>query len=71
MMQFSELITKLGSAVKASSLGTDSHLNPILTGLASIDAATAGTISYVEGDKFVKLASSLLLFFTSPTGNSE
>jgi UDP-3-O-[3-hydroxymyristoyl] glucosamine N-acyltransferase len=54
-MQFSELIIKLGSAVQASSLGTDNNLNPILTGLAPIDVATSGTISYIEGDKFAKL----------------
>jgi UDP-3-O-[3-hydroxymyristoyl] glucosamine N-acyltransferase len=54
-MQFSELIVKLGSAVKASSLDTHSHLDPILTGLAPLEAATPGTISYVEGDKFAKL----------------
>ena len=54
-MQFSELIIKLGSAVQASSLGTDNNLNPILTGLAPIDVATLGTISYIEGDKFAKL----------------
>ncbi len=58
MIQFSELILKLGSAVAASSLGTDSHINPILTGLAPIDAATAETISYIEGDKFAKFVSS-------------
>jgi UDP-3-O-[3-hydroxymyristoyl] glucosamine N-acyltransferase len=58
MMQFSELITKLGSAVTVSSLGTDSHLNPILTGLAPIESAAAGTISYIEGDKFAKFVSS-------------
>jgi UDP-3-O-[3-hydroxymyristoyl] glucosamine N-acyltransferase len=56
-MQFSELIIKLGSAVKASSLDTDHHLNPILTGLAPIDAAASGTISYIEGDKFAKFVS--------------
>ncbi len=53
-MQFSELIIKLGSAVTASSLDTDEARNPILTGLAPIDAATPGTISYIEGDKFAK-----------------
>lgn len=58
MMQFSELIIKLGSAVAASSLDTHSHLNPILTGLAPIEAATPGTISYIEGDKFAKFVSS-------------
>jgi UDP-3-O-[3-hydroxymyristoyl] glucosamine N-acyltransferase len=58
MLQFSELITKLGSAVTASNLGTDRQLNPILTGLAPIETATAGTISYIEGDKFAKFVSS-------------
>ena len=58
MIQFSELIIKLGSAVQASSLDTHSHLNPTLTGLAPIDSATPGTISYIEGDKFTKLVSS-------------
>jgi UDP-3-O-[3-hydroxymyristoyl] glucosamine N-acyltransferase len=54
MMHFSELITKLGSAVAASSADRDHQLDPILTGLAPIEAATAGTISYIEGDKFAK-----------------
>jgi UDP-3-O-[3-hydroxymyristoyl] glucosamine N-acyltransferase len=66
MMQFSELITKLGSAVAASSADRDHQLDPILTGLAPIEAATVGTISYIEGDKFVKFvgttaASALIL----------
>ena len=65
-MQFSELITKLGSAVAASSADRDHQIDPILTGLAPIDAATAGTISYIEGDKFAKFvgttaASALIL----------
>jgi UDP-3-O-[3-hydroxymyristoyl] glucosamine N-acyltransferase len=58
MMQFSELIIKLGSAVTASSFDLDRQLDPILTGLAPIDAATAGTISYIEGDKFAKFVGS-------------
>jgi UDP-3-O-[3-hydroxymyristoyl] glucosamine N-acyltransferase len=58
MMQFSELIAKLGSAVTASSLATDKQLDPILTGLAPIESATSGTISYIEGDKFAKFVSS-------------
>ncbi|PSB49980.1 UDP-3-O-(3-hydroxymyristoyl)glucosamine N-acyltransferase [Chamaesiphon polymorphus] len=57
-MQFSELIIKLGSAVTASSFDRDRQLDPILTGLAPIDTATAGTISYIEGDKFAKFVSS-------------
>jgi UDP-3-O-[3-hydroxymyristoyl] glucosamine N-acyltransferase len=58
MIQFSELIIKLGSAVKASSWDKTRDLDPILTGLAPIEAATAGTISYIEGDKFTKFVSS-------------
>ncbi len=54
-IRFSELIVRLGSAVTSSSLASG-DLDPILTGLAPIDAATAGTISYVEGDKFAKFA---------------
>ncbi|AFY94105.1 UDP-3-O-(3-hydroxymyristoyl)glucosamine N-acyltransferase [Chamaesiphon minutus] len=57
-MQFSELIIKLGSAVTASSFDRDRQLDPILTGLAPIEAATAGTISYIEGDKFAKFVGS-------------
>jgi UDP-3-O-[3-hydroxymyristoyl] glucosamine N-acyltransferase len=57
MMQFSELIAKLGSAVTASSLDPDRQLDPILTGLAPIESATSGTISYIEGDKFAKFVS--------------
>ena len=58
MVQFSELTIQLGSAIAASSLGTASHLNPILTGLAPIETATSGTISYIEGDKFAKFVGS-------------
>jgi UDP-3-O-[3-hydroxymyristoyl] glucosamine N-acyltransferase len=57
MIQFSELIPKLGSAVTVSSLETNNQLNPILTGLAPIDAASPGTVSYIEGDKFAKFVS--------------
>jgi UDP-3-O-[3-hydroxymyristoyl] glucosamine N-acyltransferase len=66
MMQFSELIIKLGSDVTASSADRDRQIDPILTGLAPIDAAATGTISYIEGDKFAKFvdttaASALIL----------
>jgi UDP-3-O-[3-hydroxymyristoyl] glucosamine N-acyltransferase len=55
-IRFSELIVQLGSAVTASSLEASGDLDPILTGLAPIDVATAGTMSYIEGDKFAKFA---------------
>jgi UDP-3-O-[3-hydroxymyristoyl] glucosamine N-acyltransferase len=57
-IEFSELRMKLGAAVTASSLDENPALNPILTGLAPIDAAIAGTISYIEGDKFAKFVAS-------------
>lgn len=53
-MQFSELVTSLGSAVAASSFDFDRELNPKLTGLAPIEEATTGTISYIEGEKFAQ-----------------
>ena len=65
-IQFSELIIQLGSAVTASSQELHGDLDPILTGLAPIEATNPGTISYIEGDKFAKfvnttVASALVL----------
>ena len=57
-IEFSELITKLGAAVKASSFTKNPDLNPSLTGLLPIDTATPSTISYIEGTKFAKLVTS-------------
>jgi UDP-3-O-[3-hydroxymyristoyl] glucosamine N-acyltransferase len=45
-MKFSELVEKLGS-------NTNSPDDPEITGVAAIDEATPGTISYIEGAKFV------------------
>lgn len=50
-MKFSELIQQLGIADHHSLLVNPS-CDPILTGLASIDAAEPGTLSYIEGSKF-------------------
>ena len=51
-MQFQEIITKLGKAAKNNSLDRGGELNPEIAGVAAINEATAGTLSYVEGDKF-------------------
>ncbi|MCC0175603.1 UDP-3-O-(3-hydroxymyristoyl)glucosamine N-acyltransferase [Waterburya agarophytonicola K14] len=51
-MQFQEIITKLGKAAKNNSLNRDRNLNPEITGVAAIDEAISGTLSYVEGGKF-------------------
>jgi UDP-3-O-[3-hydroxymyristoyl] glucosamine N-acyltransferase len=48
-MEFRTLIDRLGSAVAASS---ETSQNPQLVGVTPIDEAIAGTISYIEGDKF-------------------
>jgi UDP-3-O-[3-hydroxymyristoyl] glucosamine N-acyltransferase len=48
MMEFNQLVDQLGTAVAAS----NSANNPQLTGLSPIDEAIAGTISYIEGEKF-------------------
>lgn len=51
-MKFSEIAEKLGSGLKASSLGEHSHLDPDLNSLAAIDEARAGEMSYIEGARF-------------------
>ncbi|MGB3295958.1 MAG: UDP-3-O-(3-hydroxymyristoyl)glucosamine N-acyltransferase [Phormidesmis sp.] len=55
-MKFSQIVTALGEAVTASSLeGGDlaqKTSDPDLEGLAPVHAATASTLSYVEGPKF-------------------
>ena len=51
-MQFKEIITQLGKIAKNNSLTQNPNLNPEIGGVAAIDRATAGTISYVEGGKF-------------------
>lgn len=57
-MKFSEIIEKLGSSVIAHSLTTHSENDPEITGVAAIDEATSGSISYAESNKFAVLAAS-------------
>jgi len=49
-MQFSDLVQKL--APQASSLSEAPTCNPEILGMAAIDEASAGTLSYIEGPKF-------------------
>ena len=51
-MKFSEIIQKLGEAAVSNSLITNKELDPEITGVAAIDEANSGTISYVEAAKF-------------------
>lgn len=51
-MKFSEIVSQLGDIVIDHSLTTNQNLDPDITGLAAIDEATTGTLTYVEGSKF-------------------
>jgi len=57
-MQFQEIITKLGKVAKNNSFKSNQGLNPDILGVAAIDEATPGTLSYVEGGKFAALVNS-------------
>ncbi|WP_017656058.1 UDP-3-O-(3-hydroxymyristoyl)glucosamine N-acyltransferase [Fortiea contorta] len=50
-MKFSEILSQFGDTVTAHSL-TDQNHDPEITGVAAIEEATIGTLSYVEGGKF-------------------
>ncbi|YAF97281.1 MAG: UDP-3-O-(3-hydroxymyristoyl)glucosamine N-acyltransferase [Nodularia sp. CChRGM 3473] len=65
-MKFSEIVSRLGDAVTDHSLITNQDQDPEITGLAAIDEATTGNLSYVEGAKFASFvgttnASALIL----------
>ncbi|KGF71685.1 UDP-3-O-(3-hydroxymyristoyl) glucosamine N-acyltransferase [Neosynechococcus sphagnicola sy1] len=49
-MKFSELVQRL--AVESHSLLCSSAIDPDLLGVAAIEEATPGTLSYIEGEKF-------------------
>jgi UDP-3-O-[3-hydroxymyristoyl] glucosamine N-acyltransferase len=51
-MKFSEIIQKLGDGAASHSLIAHSDRDPEITGVAAVDEATSGTLSYIEGDKF-------------------
>ncbi|MUL37044.1 UDP-3-O-(3-hydroxymyristoyl)glucosamine N-acyltransferase [Gloeocapsopsis dulcis] len=51
-MKFSEVVQKLGEAAANNSLNLYKDCDPNLTGLAPIEEAAAGTLSYIEGAKF-------------------
>ena len=52
-MKFSEIIDKLGkAATESNSLSVKPSLNPEITGVAPVDGAASGTLSYIEGAKF-------------------
>ena len=51
-MKFSKLASKLGSETITCSLEKINHLDPDIQGVAAIDEAKPGTLSYIEGAKF-------------------
>ncbi|MEO0373428.1 MAG: UDP-3-O-(3-hydroxymyristoyl)glucosamine N-acyltransferase [Cyanobacteria bacterium P01_A01_bin.17] len=53
-MKFSELIQQLGVATIDTSLATHPVLDPVLVGIAAIDQAAPGALSFMEGDRFAK-----------------
>ncbi|MGH2414017.1 MAG: LpxD N-terminal domain-containing protein, partial [Microcystaceae cyanobacterium] len=63
-MKFSEISDKLGNTA-IHSLTTTPDCNPEITGVAPIDEAASGTLSYIEGEKFAgvvaKTAASALI----------
>ncbi|GAB4534889.1 MAG: UDP-3-O-(3-hydroxymyristoyl)glucosamine N-acyltransferase [Pleurocapsa sp.] len=65
-MKFQELIAELGQIATNNSLQVNGELNPKITGVAAIDRATKGNLSYIEGGKFASMiaqtnASALIL----------
>lgn len=57
-MKFQEIITKLGKAAKNNSFSYNQGLNPQITGVAAVDEAIAGTLSYIEGGRFAAIIES-------------
>ncbi|MBN3905967.1 MAG: UDP-3-O-(3-hydroxymyristoyl)glucosamine N-acyltransferase [Nostoc sp. NMS1] len=51
-MKFSEILRQFGDATTNHSLASNPDHDPEITGVAAIDEATIGTLSYVEGAKF-------------------
>ena len=48
-MKFQDIITQLGKVAKTNSLSQNQNLNPEIKGVAAIDEADSGALSYVEG----------------------
>lgn len=53
-MKFSTLVSKLDSETIACSLEKTNSVDPDINGVAAVDEAGAGTLSYIEGAKFAR-----------------
>jgi UDP-3-O-[3-hydroxymyristoyl] glucosamine N-acyltransferase len=51
-MDFRELVQQLGVSLAQTSLVGDTALNPALTGVAAIEQAQAGMVSFIEGSAY-------------------
>ncbi|BAT56371.1 UDP-3-O-[3-hydroxymyristoyl] glucosamine N-acyltransferase [Nostoc sp. NIES-3756] len=56
-MKFSEIINQLNANIADHSLTQNPNQDPEITGIAAIDEATSGTLSYVESAKFASFIS--------------
>ncbi|WP_341529127.1 UDP-3-O-(3-hydroxymyristoyl)glucosamine N-acyltransferase [Nostoc sp. UHCC 0302] len=56
-MKFSEIVNQFGNTATVHSLTTNPDHDPEITGVAALDEATTGTISYIEGSKFSSFVS--------------
>ena len=50
-MKFSEIVQKLGDIATCNSLTSNQDYDPEITGLAAVDAASPGMLSYIDGGK--------------------
>ncbi|PSN19607.1 UDP-3-O-(3-hydroxymyristoyl)glucosamine N-acyltransferase [filamentous cyanobacterium CCP5] len=73
-MKFSEICDRLGLTVETS-LSHQPDLDPEITSVGAVDAATAGMVSYIEGAKFAqfvaKTGASALILPKDPTLQSQ
>ncbi|AFY78749.1 UDP-3-O-(3-hydroxymyristoyl) glucosamine N-acyltransferase [Pleurocapsa sp. PCC 7327] len=69
-MKLSEIVAKLGKLAASDSLTSNPGCDPNITGVAPVEEATAGTLSYIEGAKFAamvaKTAASALILPLDP-----
>lgn len=56
-MKFSEILLKLGDVASDNSLNSHKDNDPEITGVAAVDEAQSGTISFIEGAKFAAMVS--------------
>ncbi|ARV59482.1 UDP-3-O-(3-hydroxymyristoyl)glucosamine N-acyltransferase [Nostocales cyanobacterium HT-58-2] len=56
-MKFSEILEKLGNAASNSSLCSNKDQDPEITGVAAVDEAITGNLSYIEGARFASMVS--------------